>query len=238
VDEERLYEIQHGEGKCVPHYTFPFLRKVFRRFDVHREDLVFDLLDGGDRFLDVGCGSGSLVFRAKEKYQEAYGVDISEFCIREAEERKRKQSGEGAPIHFSRGNVGERIDFPDGMFDTVASVAVIEHVFDLYGVVGEIRRVLKKEGVFVIEVPNIAYLRYRIELLFGKLPVTSTPHNWRDVGWDGGHLHYFTRKTLCGLLDETGFEVLKVTGAGLFGSIRSVYPSLLTGDLCVKARKR
>ena len=40
------------------------------------------------------------------------------------------------------------------------------------------------------EVPNIAYLRYRTELLFGKLPVTSTPYNWKDVGWDGGHPHY------------------------------------------------
>jgi len=238
VDEKQMYEIQHGQGKCVPHYTFPRLRKLFRRFDVHREDLVLGLLDGGDRFLDVGCGSGSLVFRAREKYQEAYGVDISEFCIREAEERKRERFGESAPIYFSRCNVGARIEFPDGMFNTVASVAVIEHVFDLYGVVGEIRRVLKRGGIFVIEVPNIAYLRYRIELFFGRLPVTSTPHNWREVGWDGGHLHYFTKKTLCRLLDETGFDVVKVTGGGLFGTIRAVYPSLLTGDLCVKARKR
>lgn len=238
MNEQDLYEVQHRDGKCVPLYTFPRLRKIFRRFDVHREDLVLSLLDGGDKFLDVGCGSGSLVFRAKEKYREAYGVDISAFCVREAEERKRERFGEGAPIHFSRCNVGMRIDFPDGMFDTVASVAVIEHVFDLYGVIGEIHRVLKKGGVFVIEVPNIAYLRYRIELLFGKLPVTSSPHNWREVGWDGGHLHYFTKKTLGGLLDDTGFEILKVTGGGLFGRIRSVYPSLLTGDLCVKARRR
>jgi len=43
---------------------------------------------------------------------------------------------------------------------------------------------------------------------------------------------------VCRLLDEAGFEILKVTGDGLFGKIRAVYPSLLTGDLCIKARKR
>ena len=101
-------------------------------------------------------------------------------------------------------------------------MAVIEHVFDLYSVIAEIHRVLKKGGILIIEVSNIAYLRYRIELLFGKLPVTSSPHNCREVGWDRGHLHYFTKKTLCRLLDVTGFGILKVTGGGLFGKIKAV----------------
>ena len=237
MKERELYEIQHRDGKCIPHYTFPLLRKIFRRFDLHREDLVLGLLDGGDSFLDVGCGSGSLVFKAKTGFRKVVGVDISPFCIKEAEERKIERFGESSEIHFFQGNVGEGLEFSDCSFDVVAAVAVIEHVFDLYFAIGEVHRVLKKGGVFIIEVPNIAYMRYRVELLFGKLPVTSTPFNWKEVGWDGGHLHSFTKKTLCRLLGECGFDIIKVTGCGLFGKVRGIYPSLLTGDLCVKARK-
>lgn len=238
MNEQELYEVQHRDGKCVPQYTFPRLRRLFRRSDLHREDLVLSLLEPGERYLDVGCGSGSLVFKAKPLFREACGVDISPFCVREAEERKIERFGDTPGIRFFHGHAGNRLEFPDGTFDAVTSVAVMEHVFDLYHAIGEVHRVLKPDGIFVIEVPNIAYLRYRIELLFGKLPVTSTPHNWKEVGWDGGHLHYFTRKTLCRLLEECGFEVLKVTGCGLFGKLRGWYPSLLTGNLCVKARRR
>ena len=90
MKEQELYEVQHRDGKCVPHYTFPFLRKVFRRFDLHREDLVLSLVDGGERLLDIGCGSGSLVFRAKPRFQETSGVDISSFCVGGGRKEGRK----------------------------------------------------------------------------------------------------------------------------------------------------
>ena len=88
-----------------------------------------------------------------------------------------------------------------------------------------------------MQVPNIAYLKYRIQLFFGKLPVTSSPFNWKEIGWDGGHLHYFTKKTLSKLLEESGFKIVKVSGSGLFAQFRNWYPSLLTGDIIIKAQK-
>ena len=74
-------------------------------------------------------------------------------------------------------------------------------------------------------------------MFFGKLPITGSPYNWKEVGWDGGHLHYFTQKALCKLLEESGFKVLKVSGCGLFANFRNFWPSLLTGDLIIKAQK-
>jgi ubiquinone/menaquinone biosynthesis C-methylase UbiE len=209
------------------------LRRTFKRFDLHREDLALSFLDGGDKLLDVGCGEGSFLFKARDKFNEVYGIDITPSQIEEA----KKNAGKFSNVIFSVYNVNEKIDFPDDMFDTVTSIAVIEHIFDLYFVIGEIYRVLKSGGIFIVEVPNIAYLRHRIHLLFGKLPVTSTPFNWKDIGWDGGHLHYFTKKTFCGLLEECGFKIMKVSGSGLFAKLRNYYPALLTGDICVKAKK-
>ncbi len=43
--------------------------------------------------------------------------------------------------------------------------------------VKEAYRILKPGGYIAAEVPNIAYLKYRISFLLGKLPATSSPHN-------------------------------------------------------------
>jgi ubiquinone/menaquinone biosynthesis C-methylase UbiE len=194
-------------------------------------------LEGGDKLLDFGCGSGSLVLKAKAQFKEVHGVDISPSRIKAAEALAAEQIGDHGGVYFYTENVNSKVAFPDSMFDAVTSVAVIEHIFDPYFAVGQIYRVLKPGGVFIIDVPNIAYLKYRIQLLCGSLPVTSSPDNWKEIGWDGGHLHYFTQKMLCKLLQECGFKIARVTGCGLFGSLRNFYPALLTGDICVKAIK-
>lgn len=237
MTEKELYERQYGDKKLISRNSFPRLRKMLKSFDVHREDLALTLLEGGEKFLDVGCGNGSLVFKTKGMYRELFGVDISPSRIEEAKNNAVKQFGSLTGMFFSSYNINEKIDFPDNMFDAATSIAVIEHVFDPYFVVSEIHRVLKPGAIFIAEVPNIAYLRQRIHLLFGKLPVTSSPHNWKEIGWDGGHLHYFTKDKFCELLEECGFEIIKVSGSGLLAQFRNFYPSLLTGDICVKARK-
>lgn len=237
MDEKELYEKQYGEKMLINTNSFPLLRKVFRKFDLHREALALSLLKTGNNLLDVGSGSGSLMFQARDNFKEVYGVDISPSRIEGAKKSAVKKFGETNNLTFSVCNINKRIDFTDGMFDAITCIAVIEHVFDPYFIIAEIYRVLKQGGVFVVEVPNIAYLRHRLHLLFGKLPVTSSPYNWKDIGWDGGHLHYFTKKTFCGLLEECGFKILKVSGSGLFAKFRNFYPALLTGDICVKAKK-
>jgi SAM-dependent methyltransferase len=242
VNEKELYERQFGPGKkLISDMSFPslrkicFLRNVFEKYDLHRVDLAISLLNKGEKLLDVGCGDGYLAFKAKSKFQFIFGIDITPSQISEAKHQALKGSDSG--LIFQECNLNEGIDFPDNFFDAVTCIATIEHIFDPYFVVGEIHRVLKDRGIFIAGVPNIAYVKHRICLLFGKLPVTSTPFNWKEICWDGGHLHYFTQKTFCNLLEECGFRILKVKGSGLFAKFRNFYPSLLTGDICVKAKK-
>ena len=237
MKEKELYEKQYGQKKLVSINSFPRLRKILKDFDIHRDDLALSLLDEGDKILDAGCGSGSLAFNMINKFNQVYGVDISPSRIEEAKIIAAEKFGETNNFNFSVCNMNEKIKFPDNMFDAVTSIATIEHVFDPYSVLEEIHRVLTPGGILIAEVPNVAYLRQRFGLLFGKLPVTSSPYNWKEIGWDGGHLHYFTKKTFCRLLEDCGFKILKVTGSGLLGKFRNFYPSLLTGNICVKAKK-
>jgi 2-polyprenyl-3-methyl-5-hydroxy-6-metoxy-1,4-benzoquinol methylase len=237
MNEKELYEKQYGEKKLINANSFPLLRKLFKKFDLHREDIALSFLDDGERLLDVGCGSGSLAFKVAGKFNEIYGVDISPTRIEEAEKNAAEKFGNTNNFHFSVSNINDKMNFPDCMFDVVTSIATIEHIFDPYFVVGEIYRLLNDNGIFIAEVPNIAYLRHRLSLLLGKLPVTSSPYNWKEIGWDGGHLHYFTKKTFCVMLAECGFKILKVSASGLFANFRNFYPSLLTGDIIIKAQK-
>lgn len=149
MNEQELYEKQYGEKKLITVNSFPFLRKILKDFDLHREDLALSLLDSGQRLLDVGCGSGSLVFRAKDKFRELYGIDISPSRIEEAKKSAVERFAENNKFYFSVCNLNEKIDFPDGSFDAVTAIAVIEHIFDPYFVVGEIHRVLKRGGGYL-----------------------------------------------------------------------------------------
>jgi ubiquinone/menaquinone biosynthesis C-methylase UbiE len=239
MNPKELYQKQYGENKLVSISSFSFLRKIFKKFNLGREDLALSFLakNSGDKLLDVGCGNGSLMFKVPQNFNLICGVDISPSRIQEAQKLAKQKFPSNNDLHFSVCDIDKGISFPDATFNTVICLAVLEHIFDPFSVVREIHRILKNDGILILEVPNIAYLKYRIQLLFGKLPVTSSPLNWREIGWDGGHLHYFTKKSLSKLLEESGFKILKVSGCGLFAEFRNWWPSLLTGDLVIKAQK-
>lgn len=116
--------------------------------------------------------------------------------------------------------------FPDGFFDGVTLLAVLEHVFDPYAVIREVHRVLRPGGELVVDVPNVASFTNRIRILFGRLPVTSA-----DPGWDGGHLHYFTKHALDRFLFNEGFDILARKTSGGHPHLRERWISFLAGDL-------
>jgi ubiquinone/menaquinone biosynthesis C-methylase UbiE len=65
--------------------------------------------------------------------------------------------------------VRDALPFPSASFDMVMFLAVIEHLpMSPKRVLEEAKRVLKPGGVLVLEVPNIACLRNRLKLLFGR----------------------------------------------------------------------
>jgi SAM-dependent methyltransferase len=98
------------------------------------------LLDGfpAARSLEIGCGEGFLL--AARRKGEKFAVDLSTQAIRKAKTR--------AQAHFSLA-LAERLPFPNGHFDLVTSVGVMEHFLDTGEALREIRRVLKPGGHYV-----------------------------------------------------------------------------------------
>jgi len=240
MDYKKIYESQYGENKLIVQKKLQFLglRKILERWDINSYDIAHKLAPEGKRVLDVGCGNGYMLFRLMDKYAELYGIDIAPSRLEEARKTVvKKYSDLSNRFYFYEANLDKRINFESSFFDTTICIATLEHVYNIYLLVKEIHRVLKPGGYVIVQVPNIAYLKYRIKLLLGILPVTSSPHNWEEIGWEGGHIHYFTLKRLCELFESQGFNIIEKTGAGLLAPLRNWWPSLLTGDIIIKATK-
>ena len=82
----------------------------------------------GDKFLDVGCGEGSLLDLVEEAFNGAWqitGFEISQV-------RGERAQSRGHRIVVSEDG---RVPLPDGFADVVASTHVVEHVPDDLGYV-------------------------------------------------------------------------------------------------------
>jgi len=237
MQPEDLFKKQYIEHELKTDYTsFKWLRKVFKKYDIHREDVAVSLLERGNTLLDIGCGEGFLLLKARNKYANLYGVDIVSQRLEIAMENFKKEKIETRVI-LKTSDTNEGLEFEDNFFDAVTIIATLQLIYNPFSTIKEINRVSKEGGILIVQVPNVGYFRQRIRVLFGKLPVTSSPYNWEEIGWDGGALHYFTLNSLKWLLESQGFKIEKVTGSGLFAMLRCWWPSLLSGDICIKARK-
>jgi hypothetical protein len=65
-------------------------------------------------------------------------------------------------------------------------------------------------GELIISCPYHGYLKNLVMALAGKFD------NHFTVLWDGGHIKFWSKKTLTQLLEEFGFEVIDFKGAGRF----------------------
>lgn len=104
-------------------------------------------LGAGERFLDIGCGWGALLFRAAERYGvHATGITLSRNQFDHVSSEIRRRGLE----ERVRVELLDYLDLPeDVQYDKIASVGMFEHVgiarFPKY--FGKIRRCLKPGGL-------------------------------------------------------------------------------------------
>lgn len=125
---------------------------------------IYDLIPGGSRVLDLGCGKGELLAALMQDKQVAgQGVEIDENHVIEC-------LNQGIPI--VQGNLDEGLkEYPDGSYDYVILNQTLQSVYHTELLLTELLRVGKKA---VVGIPNFAHWRIRLTLaLTGTLPKTS-----------------------------------------------------------------
>lgn len=152
------------------------------------------------KLLDVGCGSGYLaeLVKARVPGLAIDGVDISAVAL----SRARVHVDQVWQVDLDKADLPR----PSEHYDAVACVEVLEHLYDPAHALREIARVLASGGRAVVTVPNLAYWRYRLDLLRGRVPPPAA---------DRRHLHQFDHRLLAETLSAAGLRLAALTGRGL-----------------------
>jgi demethylmenaquinone methyltransferase/2-methoxy-6-polyprenyl-1,4-benzoquinol methylase len=133
-------------------------------------------LEGGERVLDVACGTGDLArLFARAGAEAVVGLDFTQPML-DIAARKPAQDG-AAPIEYICGDA-MALPFDDGSFDVLSIAFGIRNVADPAQAIGEFFRVLKPGGrVLILEftLPRQRLLRAMYNFYFRRiLPITAT----------------------------------------------------------------
>lgn len=148
-------------------------------------------LVAGDRFLDVGCGEGSLLDVVAAEFGSSWQITGFEIS---------RTRGERAESRGHRVLVSEdgQVPLPEASADVVASTHVVEHVPDDAAYVAELARLARPGGVVYLETP----LKLKGAWYFRRNP---------EAGWvlDPTHVReYRTASEVHALLEKAGLELL------------------------------
>lgn len=140
------------------------------------------------RLLDVGCSSGALLAVAAKLGFSPSGVEIAS---------KAAETARRAGFEVFCGLLYDAC-YEDETFDVITAFELIEHLSDPFLLLSECHRILKKDGVLIINTPNAA--------------------SWTAIvmreRWDGfslssmgGHVSFFSPRSLTHLAGRCGFSV-------------------------------
>jgi len=145
----------------------------------------------GGTILDVGCGAGFFLRALDPENWKRYGVEIGEQGSRAA------TNALGVGRVFTGTLIESKRD--NEAFDVVTFWSSLEHTNEPRENLIETRRILKRGGTVIVQVPNTA--SYQALLFGGDWSALDAPR----------HRYHFTPQTLGGLLAETGFKVYRRT---------------------------
>jgi len=152
--------------------------------------MLAEPLVGNSTVLDIGCGAGYGDDYLSKSAFRIVAMDISREGVSHYWDEYKKNN-----LDFVLGN-GTSLPFKAGSFSVVISFQMIEHIETKFvlGYLAEIRRVLKKGGIFVCSTPN-----KKLRLLPFQKP------------WNPEHKKEYDRRELKNLLSKA-FESVKVYG--------------------------
>jgi 2-polyprenyl-3-methyl-5-hydroxy-6-metoxy-1,4-benzoquinol methylase len=214
-----LYDEAYFEGRNSNYWWTVGSYKNLQKFPHWNEMLkVIKEIKANGKLLDIGCAYGFLINAASIHF-ESYGIDISKFAVKKSKELCRGKVSRASAVS---------LPFKNESFSVVTVVDTLEHVPNLNQCLKDIVRILKKDGVLFLQLPNPLVWTH----LCGRLGLK-----------DETHTNNFWLKQWKTVLAEHGLRVEKCFGMVAFASrkiqffVRSSRAASLLPQWWIIARK-
>jgi ubiquinone/menaquinone biosynthesis C-methylase UbiE len=197
-----------SESDPVAYYYKPIIGTVYQQ----RLKAAAQLLGERkfDKLLEIGFGSGIFLPNLSRRCSELWGVSIHSKIALVQKTLEKEQ----VTAWLSAGDV-RALPFPDGTFDAVVCVSVLEHLRELDLAIGEIARVTSDSGIVVLGFPVKNVITNTFYRIAGHDPSELHPSRCRDI-----------LKALSGKL--------KIDVHAVFPPFLPMYSSLYVTCRCVK----
>lgn len=162
---------------------------------------------GARDVLDAGCGNGALCHELSADGFRVVGVDGDSDGIVHA---RQIESGARFSVGLFSDSPPLSPDTDDGLFDFVVSTEVIEHLYAPHELTRYCFDALRPGGHLAISTPYHGYLKNLMLSVFDRWDSHHTVH------WHGGHIKFWSARTLAKLLTSSGFDVTGFIGVGRF----------------------
>ncbi len=152
---------------------------------------------GVKRILDLGCGNGRhLVYFGKKGYQ-IFGSDLSGWGLQAAQQWTNQEK---IPILLTLADM-QYLPFAENSFDAIISFRVIQHnlFVDIQATFKEIERVLRKDGLLVIDLLRYDPDSERFNNSDLIEPRTYAPRSGTEKGMPH---HAFTKEEIFEILNK------------------------------------
>lgn len=172
--------------------------------------------------LEIGCGDGFFgEYICKNKNTDYLGVDVSSEAIQALQKRGLK----GEVLDVGK----DLAKFKDEQFDYVVMSEFIEHIVYSEEVLLEASRIAKK--AVLVTIPNIAYWKWRLQLLFGNFPkqYAITPRE---------HVRFWSLFDFLTMVRKLGLKVIKYKSSNGKKYLRDIFPNLFGFQICFIVKKK
>lgn len=186
-DRSKCYGWETPDPLADHSYTLPAIKRL--------------LPSGTFKILDAGCGNGFIAAQLAAMGHDVTAVDASPDGIEIATEAY-------PDVHFITHSVYDDFSPVVEPVDIVVASEVVEHLFSPETFLRNANNILRPDGHIIITTPYHGYL---------KNLALSMVNGWdkhHTVDWEGGHIKFFSEKTLSRMLTACGFNDCTFANSG------------------------
>lgn len=181
------YGWKNNEASDCHSYTFPKISAL--------------LPSGRLNILDMGCGNGFVCGQLALLGHKVSGIDLSEDGIEIAKSTYPN-------IKFAARSVYEDLSDFGSSFDLIVSSEVIEHLYYPQKFLKNAWSLLRPGGYLILTTPYHGWAKNTLISLLGQWDKHHT------VDWEGGHIKFFSGKSISKMLIDSGFSQIVFNNAG------------------------